>query len=381
VVNQLTIPVVVTGVGAQLPPSGDLSSISADLKRDVRDFMDAVLNRSASVGVRGDMTAKLLSHLGYKHEQVDVIGCPSLYDYRGVAPRVEKRVPMLDKFDPIALNITPSAPWAKELASETFSKFRNSVYVPQEHNDLALLLWGQPISALPDTLPKTSDSPWIQQARTRFFVDARTWREFMSTRVFSFGHRIHGNIAALSAGTPACVLSFDSRTTELADYHGIPQIPANTLNRATINAAHLYDSIDMAAFNRLRAENTERWAKFLDKNGLEHSVRSAPGINGFDGELEAAGLCPPAGRADLRLDELKSRVNWMWAEGQTKNKGRYTPDFAPYEAETTASKVKKLQDRQNKLIKTVQELTKANQELRELINGRQRGENGVKKNG
>jgi hypothetical protein len=71
----------------------------------------------------------------------------------------------------------------------------------------------------------------------------------------------------------------------------------------------------------------------------------------------------------------------MWAEGQTKNKGRYTPDFAPYEAETTASKVKKLQDRQNKLIKTVQELTKANQELRELINGRQRGENGVKKNG
>ena len=97
----------------------------------------------------------------------------------------------------------------------------------QNMQTLALMLDGklpgQNTPGWPSTgVPVSSKHPLIRENRVRFFLDPKTWFDHLAQYDFSFGTRIHGNIAALLAGTPAVLLAHDSRTLELADYHQIP---------------------------------------------------------------------------------------------------------------------------------------------------------------
>ncbi len=71
-------------------------------------------------------------------------------------------------------------------------------------------------------VPVTLEHPLIRQNRVRFFLDPKAWFAHLANYDFSFGTRIHGNIAALLAGTPALLLAHDSRTLELAHYSRDP---------------------------------------------------------------------------------------------------------------------------------------------------------------
>lgn len=74
-IRQLTIPVTVTGIGIQLPYEPHLEQ-PREFDGAARDFIAAVLDHSASVGVRGQITYDYLKGLGFS--QIDVTGCPSL---------------------------------------------------------------------------------------------------------------------------------------------------------------------------------------------------------------------------------------------------------------------------------------------------------------
>ena len=101
VIRRLRIPVVVLGVGAQGTLDYGFDGISS-MERSVRDFMGAVLDRSPSVGVRGEATAAYLNGLGFR--DVEVIGCPSMF-LRGLDLRVERRVETLDAGSSVAITI------------------------------------------------------------------------------------------------------------------------------------------------------------------------------------------------------------------------------------------------------------------------------------
>ncbi|WP_047596347.1 polysaccharide pyruvyl transferase family protein, partial [Salmonella enterica] len=78
-IRKLKIPVIVTGVGlrANYEPQLD-EGFSFD--EDVTNFVKAVLEKSAQIGVRGQITADYLKKLGFNAElDFRVIGCPSLY--------------------------------------------------------------------------------------------------------------------------------------------------------------------------------------------------------------------------------------------------------------------------------------------------------------
>lgn len=78
-INRIKIPVIVIGVGlrSSYEPVFD-NSFDEDVKR----FVKAVLNHSAMLGLRGEITGEYLKRLGFS-EDVDYtpIGCPSLYMY------------------------------------------------------------------------------------------------------------------------------------------------------------------------------------------------------------------------------------------------------------------------------------------------------------
>ena len=105
--------------------------------------------------------------------------------------------------------------------------YPNLVYMAQNIQTLELMLhgtypMGKKGTMLRTGVPVSLKHPLIRQNRVRFFLDPKTWFAHLANYDFSFGTRIHGNIAALLAGTPALLLAHDSRTLELADYHEIP---------------------------------------------------------------------------------------------------------------------------------------------------------------
>lgn len=69
-IRQLTIPVTVTGIGIQLPYEPHLEQ-PREFDGAARDFIAAVLDHSASVGVRGQITYDYLKGLGFSPDRCD----------------------------------------------------------------------------------------------------------------------------------------------------------------------------------------------------------------------------------------------------------------------------------------------------------------------
>ena len=60
-IKKLKIPVIVIGVGAQVKNANDFSTISEKVNIATKDFVSAVLEKSSSIGVRGEFTKNYLT--------------------------------------------------------------------------------------------------------------------------------------------------------------------------------------------------------------------------------------------------------------------------------------------------------------------------------
>jgi hypothetical protein len=291
-IERLTIPVVVTGVGAQGTIDYKVDKL-APIADSVKRFVSAVLDRSASIGVRGELTHDYLKGLGFS--DVEVIGCPSLFMY-GEALRVDKKVPLLDRESRIALNISPYRSRMAPITMANYQRYPQLVYLPQDLTSLGLMLDGADHEApdAPEGMPVQHQHPLYRDDRMRFCIDPWVWTAYLAEREFSFGTRIHGNIAALLGGTPAVVLTHDSRTLELARYHEIPHrrladVPTD------VDPADLYAEADYTGFNSGHAARMANFVAFLERNGLPHvfTPATAAGAAAFDARVRSVRFPPP----------------------------------------------------------------------------------------
>lgn len=307
VIEGVRIPVTVVGVGAQADLDGSVRS-QRQVDASTRRFVRAVLERSPSIGVRGEFTQNYLHSLGFGPDVVEVIGCPSMFMY-GPDLRVEKRVPELTPGSPIALNISPYVAEMGPISLDHAARYPNLVYVAQNRKSLELLLYGEyPMGHKSETrrsgVPTTLDHPLMRQDRIRMCLDPQTWFEHLKGYDFSFGTRIHGNISSLLAGTPALVLAHDSRTLELAEYHRIPNRMIDSLGERP-DAAALYAEADWAPMNAAHAERWDRFSEFLAHHRLRHTYLPGESAAAFDAQLAATDYPPPVGTlAGATLEEL-----------------------------------------------------------------------------
>ena len=262
--ERLTIPFVMLSGGAQLPLDGDPAALKA-MEPTVKRFARAVLNGSSALSVRGEMTADYLVSLGFK--DVVVVGCPSLA-LHGPGHRIE--VPAaLEPGAPIAYNVETKDPFGGDVVEDAERHYA-ATYIAQEHGTLELMLWASdPYAATDQRLPLERSHPQFTGARAELFIDAYPWLDRLSAMSFSFGARAHGNIAAILAGTPAVMLTHDSRTLELARHHGIPSLVRGTDPDPT-SVQELYSHADFTEFNRGHAERFETLSRFIHDNGFEH---------------------------------------------------------------------------------------------------------------
>lgn len=311
-IERLTIPVSVLGIGAQSDLDYGFEPL-APIEPTVRRFARAVLERSPSIGVRGEFTEAYLKRLGFR--DVEVIGCPSLFANGPTLP-VRDDGRSLGRDARIALTAgRGDDARIGELVMAHHVRYRNLVYVAQGNADLDLMLWGESRAAAADGtgIPRHLSHPLYREDKVRFFIDAATWIRYLADFDFSFGTRFHGNVAALLAGTPAHVIAHDSRTLELARYFEMPYTKATALTGAT-DAAQLLEGSDFARLVGGHRERFERFVSFLERHGLEHVHTDPPGRRIFDERLAGLRLPPPvAPLASAASAELASRMRWLKA--------------------------------------------------------------------
>lgn len=290
-VERLKIPVTIMGVGAQAPGEGDRAAL-APLDAAVRRLCRAVLERSTSIGVRGEFTAQYLNDLGFR--QVEVIGCPSIF-LRDGAPHIEKGEAPLSSGARVAINLTPEIPGIRTLAAHHARAFKRSIYVAQDLRDLRLMLRTNFRGRRDDvaTAPQSIGDAYMSPSRGRLYLDPRTWLAELATVDFSFGTRIHGNIAAIVAGRPGFVLAHDSRTLELARALDIPHLQVT--NVSSIRAEELHAQADYRALNANHSQRLARMTSFLERNGLAHIHQPGESGAAFDARMNATPF-PPAVR-------------------------------------------------------------------------------------
>jgi hypothetical protein len=335
VIEKVKVPVIVIGVGAQLDVEGNLDSIKPENRESVTRFVRAVLDRSASIGVRGEYTERMLTHLGFPDDLIDVIGCPSVFE-KGPLPGLTRKVERLTADSEIAINYSPYVKDVGKMVEENTAKYPRSVVIPQIHGTLEMMVWGEPQAKKYDRrLPEYVDHPLYLQDRMRFFVDASTWIDYLKTKDFCFGTRIHGNVAGVSAGTPTVLLAHDSRTRELAEYHGIPYHVRRNL-KESVDAAQLYAEADFEPFAARQPETFERYRAFLRRNELPSVYEPGNENPAYDEALAKAPLPGPIhtlmrpGPEGQR--QLIDRLAWL-RQGQRADLARehlaYVKPFPP----------------------------------------------------
>lgn len=308
-IERLNIPVTVIGVGAQASIDAGLEELRPHADT-VKAFARAVLDRSAVIGVRGAFTADYLKSLGFN--DVEVIGCPSMYMH-GRDFRVARRVERLTPSARIAVNITPNVPKTLPMALANLVRYPDTVYIPQDLETLRTMLWGERVGGAGAELYHQTQR-FFAQEKAKFFVDPSTWMQFMKQRDFAYGTRIHGNMAALQAGTPACLIAHDSRTRELAQVLCIPFVRKEDVT-STTDIAELYEQLDFERTNREYPRLLENYIRFLDRNSVPHTLHDPSQNEEFDRNVAAAVLSPavttetrhePAQMAE-RIDVLRAR--------------------------------------------------------------------------
>ncbi|MFG2552785.1 polysaccharide pyruvyl transferase family protein [Streptomyces sp. NPDC048581] len=311
-IGKLRIPVVVVGVGAQAGLGYNAARLKG-IEPAVREFVSAVLDRSASIGVRGEFTEKYLKDLGFR--DVEVIGCPSLFLY-GKELTVTKREPALGAGSRIAVNGSHSAVKSQGLdrvIDRAHARYPHLRFIGQNISDARQLHWrdlSDPNGQV-TAMPTHPEHPMYREDKVRVYVDPVTWIDDLRGFDFSFGSRIHGNIAALLAGTPATVLCGDSRTLELCRYFDIPHRRIDKLPE-DLDPASLYEEADFGALMSGHHERFERFTAFLDRNGLENTFTHGDGGAAFDERMRS--LAFPAGVRpwnDADLTSLTTRFGWL----------------------------------------------------------------------
>lgn len=328
-IDKLTVPVTVVGIGAQLSleeaESGSYrpgrvtgqraSKAEVEEHEDAcRRFLFAVLDHSDSIGVRGDITADYLTHLGIPRDRVDVIGCPSLF-LHGPGYRLPEATSELTPDSTISLSFDHRIPDTAEILDRTFNEYSGSNVYAQEWLTAKMVITGEETRAEwhgDERFPVHTSHRIYRDHRMLYYPTAWAWMDSLKQADFAFGPRLHGTVAALLAGIPVNLLAHDSRTVEVAQKHGIPYHLVRDLKPET-SAAELFAAYDPTAFNSRYDELFSNFRSFLARNSLVDAYGpDAGGLEAFDAALAKARRVKPRISAEEASAAAKEAPTGRW---------------------------------------------------------------------
>ncbi|MDR0913119.1 MAG: polysaccharide pyruvyl transferase family protein [Methanobrevibacter sp.] len=273
-INKLTIPVVVVGIGGAFVDDNPNFSKPRPYDEVSKNFIKAILNHSNIVGVRGKITGKYLESLGFEeNEDFQVIGDPTLYN---IGRKLKIRDLNLDKSSNIAFNMTPGAPeGALRFLNDLPKYFEKINYIPQDLAEFSKLyagmmsISGKTLRDEVDYFPNNWDDIVYKEGKIKLFLNAPSWIDFMKDVDFSIGTRIHGNIIPTLAGVPSLTFYYGARLKELVEFHNLPGIDARLVEN-DMNLEELIKKFNFHSPEKQHVKNFDNYINFLETNEIKH---------------------------------------------------------------------------------------------------------------
>ncbi len=302
-IKQLKIPCYIIGIGVRAPyePEKDFHYAIDDT---IRKFISAVLDKSASVGVRGQITADYLSRLGFKQGQdVDVIGCPSMYLYGDNLKIKDTRI---DLNSTVSYNFNIAKPELSAYLYNEANKFKKSYLIPQQSRELRYMYDGKKFKV---DVPNEMLKKMYLDENCIFFNNAKSWLDFMENIDFTFGTRLHGCIASLLKSNSILLIAHDARERELVEFHKFPSIPEKDFDLEKDLLSQL-ESVDFQSPMKVHQKNFDNYVKFLEKNNIENvwTYKDRKLVEAFDNTFNKVAKRKPLSSYNLiSSKELKKR--------------------------------------------------------------------------
>ena len=358
-INKLTIPCYLIGIGVRAPYDYKSWGLAFDQDEVAYNFFKAVLNKSAMVGLRGEITADYVKKLGFVPEvDFTVIGCPSFYTY---GENLNLKPLNIDKDSKIAVNNTVMTKKnVQDFLNKITAEFPNHYYYPQRVNELNTLYMGYDyhFNRKSEGYPSTIHHPLYTNDRVNIHTNIYSWMRELRTMDLSIGPRLHGNVAALLAGTPALWIVHDARMMQLSKYHSLPNVFMKDVDE-NYSIEQLISKVDYKAFFDNHSKNFRHYIDFLDKNEINHIFKNyeSPVRTQLDIRAEKLGFadknCKVNSILNIDKDEIICRINSFINEGKRRQE---------WLDEGTAQSMGNLKE---KLSNTENELSEVKSELKE----------------
>lgn len=258
--DQVKVPLVIFGLGAQAPSSGEAKA--EDLPVEAIEFMKFLGEKCELISVRGEFTARVFREFAGV-ENTMVTGCPSFFQ-RPEAFQELRDYMAGPRKGGVSFNATHFRKPAERsliLRAVREDSFWLEVHDKDMHQFALDVLEDPELAEIPLPFRRymTGSRPALTRRelvgyfarRYRLFRDVRPWYQFNREQVrLSYGTRFHGNMAALLAGRPGLWLTHDSRTAELTRTLHLPNMdvadaartPTDELERM-VNYEEMFDHL------------------------------------------------------------------------------------------------------------------------------------------
>lgn len=261
------LPVIISGIGAQISDGNTLPPLKPGTMR----LLKLASESSKAISVRGEFSCEILSSYGIKN--VVATGCPSLLlaGQKGPKLRLTGNLGISDvvmhatrhlygkpnKFQNYLYKEAFRLKTDIILQSELVDMF--CVYNSQVDESKALLY--EEILKLTYNEDLVAVKNYLQH-HGKIQTTFSEWIQYLFGKKFCIGSRVHGTIASLIAGTPAVLITHDTRTEELANKMALPFVRQTEID--TDCPFDIFSYYDCTKFDKFVANYSTYYNGFLN---------------------------------------------------------------------------------------------------------------------
>ncbi|MDC7786696.1 polysaccharide pyruvyl transferase family protein [Rhodoplanes sp. TEM] len=282
VLGQLKIPVYAIGVGAQAE-----ARRKVELSDESKRIWSLIAERSRAIGVRGAFSAEVLADNGIKN--VEVVGCPSLFRNRDRDLKLALKAPADNKRIAFSLRRETSHYYAAD--TKAFTRMQRELLLRvSDTYDTTVTIHGEPEekaffakdeAAIGQATERLRKAEWFTPENEARLTDIYRSRLFLNDRVedydtmirkhdFAIGYRVHGVLPALANRVPGVVVSYDTRSSELAETFSIPTYSAEAILEQPLEK--VLDPGQFDPFKKNFGSNYDRFKGLLDRCAIPNRM-------------------------------------------------------------------------------------------------------------
>jgi polysaccharide pyruvyl transferase WcaK-like protein len=283
VLKRLRIPVLAWGIGAQAPVKGKI-----ELSDETKTVLRMMADSTTSIGVRGAYSAQVLWDIGIRN--IRIVGCPTAF--RRNDPNLRIKLPELANVKDVGItlrrevsptyaqNIERYLTFHRDLVKDLAARFDVTLMAQGEVEEKKIV-FGTP-EQREEGIAALKANKWVADwyldetmeklHRERLFYSdvVADYEALVQQKDLVLGYRLHGNLMALSNGTPSVYFTYDSRTQEFAETFQIPSYDVFSGKEFRLEDYWQQDLFDR--YNRAWYLTYREMQTFLSENGVDHKM-------------------------------------------------------------------------------------------------------------